>query len=349
MPDTLIILTPGFAASETDTNCLPMQQGLVRVLKENHPHLNIVVLAFQYPYFKKTYPWQNATVISFNGKNKGGVSRIIRAREITAVLNKIHRGNRIIGLLSFWLGECASVGKQFAAVNGLRHYCWLLGQDARPGNKYIKYLKVEGGELIALSDSLQREFELNYGIRSTHVIPSGIDVKRLPPIAESRDIDIIGAGSLIPLKRFNLFIEMIASIKQRLPDVKATLAGDGPEKEKLSALIKQQQLTENITLVGEIPHPDLLKLMAGSKLLLHPSSYEGFSGVCQEALAMGMQVISFCRAMKEPIGQWHIVQDTEEGIQKTISLLSDTNPAQQPIIPFTIGHTANQLMKLFDH
>jgi len=349
MPDTLLILTPGFAASEADTNCLPMQQGLVRVLKENHPDLNIVVLAFQYPYFKRTYHWHHATVISFNGKNKGGVSRIIRAREIAAVLKKIHRTNKIIGLLSFWLGECAAVGKQFATDNGLRHYCWLLGQDAREGNKYVRYIKPEAAELIALSDSLQAEFEQHYGIRPVHVIPSGIDVKRLPAATESKTIHILGAGSLIPLKQFDLFVKVVASIKERLPGVKAVLAGDGPEKEKLIALIKQHDLTDNLTLTGEIPHPDLLTLMGRSKLLLHPSSYEGFSGVCQEALAMGMQVISFCRAMKEDIEQWHIVPDKEAMTEKALVLLSDGHNGFKQVIPCSISDSAEKFMALFQN
>ena len=346
MPDTLLILTPGFAASEADTNCLPMQQGLVRVLKENYPDLNIVVLAFQYPYFKRTYNWYNATVISFNGKNKGGVSRIIRAREITAVLKKIHRTNKIIGLLSFWLGECAAVGKQFATDNGLRHYCWLLGQDAREGNKYVRYIKPEAAELIALSDSLQAEFEQHYGIRPVHVIPSGIDVKQLPAATESKTIDILGAGSLIPLKQFDLFVEVVASIKKRLPGVKAVLAGDGPEKEKLIALIKQHDLTDNLTLTGEIPHRDLLTLMARSKLLLHPSSYEGFSGVCQEALAMGMQVISFCRAMKEDIEQWHIVRDQKEMQERTLEVFVN-NKEHNSVILYSTDVIAEIFIDLF--
>ena len=51
--DTLIILTPGFPQSETDSTCLPMQQSFVRTLTENYPQLKIIILSFQYPYFKK--------------------------------------------------------------------------------------------------------------------------------------------------------------------------------------------------------------------------------------------------------------------------------------------------------
>ena len=74
---TLVILTPGFAKDETDSVCLPMQQQLVRALKETSLQLNIIVLSFQYPYHTKKYTWFNTEVIPFNGRNKGGLSRLL--------------------------------------------------------------------------------------------------------------------------------------------------------------------------------------------------------------------------------------------------------------------------------
>ena len=70
----LIILTPGFSASEADSTCLPMQQHFVRTLKKLYPHLNIIVLSFQYPFHKSSYKWFTVTVLPFNGRNRGGVT-----------------------------------------------------------------------------------------------------------------------------------------------------------------------------------------------------------------------------------------------------------------------------------
>src|SRR5215203_3280158 len=106
-PKTLVILTPGFAKDEADNNCIPLQQNFVSVCKEVYPWLNIIVLAFDYPYVEKRYQWFNNTVISFNGRNKGGLSKLLLRRKIFSVLNEIHTSNNIIGLLSFWYGECA--------------------------------------------------------------------------------------------------------------------------------------------------------------------------------------------------------------------------------------------------
>ena len=80
--ETLVILTPGFPENEADTTCMPMQQSLIRTLKKEYPELNIIVLSFQYPYFKKTYKWFDTTVISFDGRNKGGLRRLLLRKKI---------------------------------------------------------------------------------------------------------------------------------------------------------------------------------------------------------------------------------------------------------------------------
>src|SRR5215831_13383852 len=106
---TLIILTPGFAKDEADTTCIPMQQSFVRTLNEKYPQLNIIIFAFQYPYENKVYNWSGNLVISFDGRNRGGLSKILLRRRILDKLNKIRASHNVHGVLSFWYGECASI------------------------------------------------------------------------------------------------------------------------------------------------------------------------------------------------------------------------------------------------
>lgn len=343
--DTFIILSPGFAASEADTNCLPMQQAFVSCLKESYPTLHIIIIAFQYPYSKMNYQWNGVTVMSFAGKNKGGISNLLLRRRVYSALSEINSRYNITGILSFWYGECALAGKRFADKNKLPHFCWLLGQDARKGNKYAEQVKLKAGEMIALSDFLQDEFERNYSVKPAWVVPSGFDVKQLLPVQPERDIDLLAAGSLIALKQFEIFVAVVAGIKKQQPAIKALLVGAGPEKKKLQALIETNGLSQNITLTGEWPHGELLQLMQRTKVFLHPSSYEGFSGVCQEALACGVHVISFCRAMNQDIEQWYIVRDEQQMVEKTLSLLQQQT--YKPVVPYAMTDVVRQMMGLF--
>jgi glycosyltransferase involved in cell wall biosynthesis len=345
--ETLVILTPGFPRSETDTTCLPMQQSLVKVLKADFPHLQIIILSFQYPYHTKKYNWFNIPVIPFSGRNQGGLARLWLQRKIYATLKKIDKSSNLTGLLSFWYGECALLGKQFADKYHISHYCWILGQDAKPGNKYIQSAKLNANELIALSDFLQNEFEKNYGTRPQFIIPPGIDTKQFPLAPKERDIDIIAAGSLIPLKQFEIFIQVVSEIKKQVPGVKAMLIGDGPEKNKLQTLIAGHDLESNIILSGELPHPEVLQHMQRAKLFLHPSAYEGFGVVSLEALYAGCQVISFCRPMKQDIEHWHIVPDVTAMTKAALHILKNRGSVYKSLTPFTMDATVKQIMNLF--
>jgi glycosyltransferase involved in cell wall biosynthesis len=341
---TFVILSPGFAASEEDSSCLPMQQSFVKNISALYPGIKIILLSFQYPFRKSIYQCCGATIASFGGKNKTGLSRFFLRRNINRTLQRLNTEKHIIGILSFWLGECASIGKQFAARHRLKHYSWLLGQDARLNNKYVKRLLPAATDLIALSDFLQEEFERNHGVRPFAVISPGIENRTNSSL---RDIDLLAVGSLIPLKQFGVFIELVAAIKQKNPQVKALLVGDGPERNALLNLVVSFGVKENIILTGKIDHKEVIGLMQRTKILLHPSSYEGYSGVCQEALSCGVQVISFCRAMKSDIPHWHIVKSKNEMESKAVSLLQDASTICQPTIFPSMATTAYEIMNLY--
>jgi glycosyltransferase involved in cell wall biosynthesis len=344
--EILIILSPGFPESETDSTCLPMQQQFVRALKEMYPELDIVVLTFQYPYHPKEYKWFEVKVIPFGGRNKGGLQKLLLRNKINSTLKKLYGEFKIAGLFSFWYNECAFIGKRFAAKYGVKHYCWILGQDARKGNEYPALLPPRPNELIALSDFIQNEFEKNHRVRPQFVIPPGIDETLFGSLPKEKDIDLLGVGSLIPLKQYDIFLEIVAELKKQIPGIKVLLAGKGPEKEKLQSLISKFRLENSVTMTGELPYSEVLKLMQQAKIFLHPSSYEGFGCVCLEALQAGAHVISFCKPMNMDVTHWHIVKDKDVAIENALKLLSDQHTEYNPVKGFSIKDTVTTMMKL---
>jgi glycosyltransferase involved in cell wall biosynthesis len=345
---TLVILTPGFPENEADTTCLPMQQSFVRTLKEIYPQLKIIIFSFQYPYHQKKYTWFGIPVIPFGGRNKGGFSKLLLRKKINATLKEFNSTNKITGLLSFWYNECALIGKQFADKYGIKHFCWILGQDARKENKYPKQIRPNADELIALSDFIQDEFEKNHSIRPKFVIPPGIDPTLFGNYSKKKDIDILAAGSLIPLKQYDIFLELIAEIKKTIPGIKSVLIGAGPEKDKLQSLIVKLKLQANITLTRELPHTEVLRLMQRAKVFLHPSSYEGFGVVCLEALYGGASVISLVKPMYKDIKNWYMVRTKEEMKQKALETLQDRNTGHTPSVPFLMSDCMKAIIKLFN-
>jgi glycosyltransferase involved in cell wall biosynthesis len=342
-----VILTPGFPENEADSTCLPLQQSFILSLKELYPELEIVVLSFQHPYHKIKYRWFDTEVIPFSGRNRGGLVRLLLRKKINATLKSLYDRNKIVGLLSFWCNECAWIGKHFGDKYNIRHYCWVLGQDATRENNYPKKLKPNPEELITLSDFLQDEFEKNHGIRPTHVIPPGIDTKQFQSLLAEKDIDILAVGSLIPLKQYDIFLQVVAEIKKRIPLVKAVLIGDGPERKKLQDLIETMRLESNVSLTGELPHTGVVEWMQRSKTFLHTSSYEGFGVVCIEALHGGAHVVSFIKPMYAQIQNWHIADNKEDMIQTTIDILKDPTTEYKRKTPYRIEDSVKKMMQLF--
>jgi len=346
---TLIILSPGFAENEADSTCLPPQQQFIHTCTEEFPSVKLIILAFQYPFSNKPYQWRNATVIPFNGKNKSKLYRLLLWMRVWKYLNTLKKQYTITGLFSFWYGECALIGKWFGKRNSIKHFTWLLGQDARKGNKYVAFLQPRPGELVALSDFLVKEFEKNYHTSPAHIIPIGIDPTLYSAMPVERDIDILGVGALIPLKRYGQLIEVVKALKINSPNIRAVICGRGEEKNKLVLMIEKAGLKDSISLIGEKPHKEVLQLMQRSKLFLHPSSYEGFGIVCLEALYAGAQVISFCDPVNEQVPHWHIAKDIDSMITLSEKLLPAIGIDHSPVLPYTIRDTARSVMQLFDH
>ncbi|HTD40048.1 MAG TPA: glycosyltransferase [Mucilaginibacter sp.] len=346
---TLVILSPGFPKDEADSTCIPPQQVFVRNLKLQFPSLNIIVLAFEYPFYTDQYQWNGVTVISFGGANKGGPTRLNNWRRVWLTLNKLNKEYQLIGLLSFWMGDCAFIADAFAKRKKIKCFCWILGQDAKPGNRYFRWISPRANSLIALSDFILGEVKHNYSVTPTHVIPVGIDPLLFSNSSAKRHIDIMGAGSLIPLKLYSLLINMISTLRIYFPDIKAVICGDGPERQLLNELIKDYHLEENIELMGELPHTSVLALMQRTKVFVHPSSYEGLGMVCLEALYTGAQVVSFVRPIDQPIKNWHFAQTPDDMVNIIKTILENPFADHNAVSPYLIKDTCAAIMELFNY
>ncbi|GAA4338230.1 glycosyltransferase [Flaviaesturariibacter amylovorans] len=342
----LLLLTPGFPASADDRACLPMHALLARTLAARYPGVELQVIAFQYPYREEPYGFHGVHVLPMNGRNRGGLRAWQLRRKVLRRLLRINRQRAVLGVLSFWYGDCAAVGERFMQRTGVPHFCWILGQDARAANRWPARLQLPAARLLALSPFLQSEFARSHGTLPERVLLPGIDPSDFPPLPRVRDIDLMAAGSLIPLKRFDRFIALVAALKKEWPAVRAILVGAGSEGGALRALALELGVEDNLTFTGELPQPDVLLLMQRSRLFVHPSSYEGFSGVCMEALAAGARVLSHCAALDSPVPQWHIVPAAEGLLPAALDLLRNEEP-QVPVQPFLMTDTVDQLATLF--
>jgi len=93
---------------------------------------------------------------------------------------------------------------------------------------------------------------LKAGLRKpVPVVPNGVDVEfiRSVPPAELES-DVIFAGRLIPEKGVDLLLRALAEVKREIPDVRAVIIGDGPERKRLERMAKGLGLEKNVLFTG---------------------------------------------------------------------------------------------------
>ena len=153
----------------------------------------------------------------------------------------------------------------------------------------------------------QRLVEMNIPEENIHLIRNGVDLKTFTSarftkgrvqqrlgISPGKKI-LLFAGALVERKRpllLPLVARELAKLRPR-QDYHFVVAGDGPEEERLRALVERKGLGKSFSILGHAS--DVSQLLADSSLLLILSTEEGIPLALVESLAMNVPVIS-CRA-----------------------------------------------------
>lgn len=156
---------------------------------------------------------------------------------------------------------------------------------------------------IAVSDWTKKRFEALASFeKKIVVIPNGIDFKRIlevepecnpDPAKKGKKIyDCIFVGRLIKEKNVDTLIKATALLKSKFPELKCCIVGDGPEKKALVELAKNANVYKNIEFAGFQEYRPLIGKIKTSKVLVLPSSREGFGMVVIEAFACGVPVVT---------------------------------------------------------
>ena len=103
---------------------------------------------------------------------------------------------------------------------------------------------------------------------------------------------ILSAGRLVPWKGFRLIIKLMPELLKLNPFFRLAIAGDGPDREYLVALIKNLNLHNKVFLVGKKSPDELTRYMRASELFVLNTGYEGFSHQILEAMAAGVPVVT---------------------------------------------------------
>jgi glycosyltransferase involved in cell wall biosynthesis len=140
------------------------------------------------------------------------------------------------------------------------------------------------------------------------VVKPGVDERFTPAGQRDGDPLVVAVGRLVPYKRFDLLVEILARLKERHPHLQAVIAGEGSERGVLERLIAGHGAQDWLHLPGRIDDDTLLDLYRRAWALLSTSAYEGWGLTISEAAACGTP------AVVSPIaGHLDAVQDGVSG------------------------------------
>lgn len=125
--------------------------------------------------------------------------------------------------------------------------------------------------------------------RLTGLFKEGVRPSEPAPVTEPPHA--VFAGRLIPEKNAAVLPEAIVDARARVPDLRATIFGDGPERDRIRFEIDRLNAEEFIGLPGFVESAELADSLGSAACMVLPSIREGYGMVVLEAMSVGTPAV----------------------------------------------------------
>ncbi|MCK9575427.1 MAG: glycosyltransferase family 4 protein [Clostridia bacterium] len=187
-----------------------------------------------------------------------------------------------------------SVVDALAVPFGQKHVLHLHGTPLEI-NYICKLILEKEKNLIAVSNKVANKW-INFGAYpkikiSTNAIDDSVF---FPSPNLKRDIDLLFVGRLIPIKGVQYILQALKILKDKnnlTPNI--SIVGDGPYKDDLKKLSKELSVDKQVEFCGFVSQNDLIKAYQRSKIAVLPSyDKEGIMSTLLEAASCGTPAIT---------------------------------------------------------
>lgn len=190
---------------------------------------------------------------------------------------------------------------------------WLSGFDrALAGFVEARLYRLGYEQVLTCAPSVREDFIGRFGLPANAVsaVAPGIDVAAVtatPP--HPVPCDIVFVGRLIPHKHPEQFLELARRLDARRAargqaPLRARVVGTGPLQDELVHLAAMPGMRQAPGFTGEVArHEDVIAHIRSARVLVLPSTREGFGLVLVEAMAGGVAVAAYdLPAVRETLG-----------------------------------------------
>lgn len=196
----------------------------------------------------------------------------------------------------------AYVAESLRRLRGIPFVVRPHGADVLPGEAIRRSPRLESrmrralgaaDAVIAQGESLRDVImELGVDRERITIINNGVDLAAFAaaePFPHPRPY-ILGFGSLVPHKGFDLLVEAYARLHG--PPLDLLIAGDGAEGAALTAQAARLGIGDRVRLLGPVTGERKVSLYRSAAFFVCPSRREPFANVILEALASGLPVVA---------------------------------------------------------
>ncbi|GAB3680680.1 glycosyltransferase [Salinisphaera aquimarina] len=184
-----------------------------------------------------------------------------------------------------------------AAAGPARCVYWERGASWFAGETRAKRVFIDEVQAVLCNSfAARRMLELRWGYRgqirvvSNALRPSLMPVDAAPRSLADKDIVTLGlVARLQSIKGVAIAIHAVALLRERGVPVRLRIAGDGPERDALTATAARLGLSEHVVFEGLVA--DMAGFYRGIDLLVHPALREPFGQIAVEANAYGIPAI----------------------------------------------------------
>jgi len=148
-------------------------------------------------------------------------------------------------------------------------------------------------KVVTLSESSRRTIidRMKLPSRNVSVVPPGIDPVFRPGDAKSRYPKIVAVGRLMPSKSFDVLIDAVQRIRDRVP-ARLVIVGEGYERDSLERRVRELDAESWCELAGRVSEAELVNHYQSAWLLASASTSEGWGMTITEAAACGTPAVA---------------------------------------------------------
>jgi len=131
---------------------------------------------------------------------------------------------------------------------------------------------------------------LEHGARRARVVHLGSDVPSEPQPRPRKPM-LVTVGHLIARKRHADVISALGLLRERHPDLRYVIIGDGPERERLGVLASSCGVEDRVEFRGQLPQREAVSAARRCSIFVLPSVDEAFGVAYVEAMAGSIPAI----------------------------------------------------------